>query len=980
MGSNPVLIPENRIISNFMVLFPLYCFIIAHSMNPNPLRFPALSALWSHNTYRMPDFPEYVERGSYFDYLKSLYDQSSEQVPRPDVELEILVFNLSDPNAHHANHECWNDLMRLLIAHNQDELQDYEDYFESPAYQKQSRNEQLKFTGTLLVHMRNFHRGNTDPRFQYVWRHWNGLFTEKKIQERTYFTNQNFSIVLEALRIKLELKHTNCDKLLGALLGAYLASTDTHHQNLYQLLQLAAQFEQQRPGHWLLINRRCLQKLKKTSRRIFYETEVDKVPMQLLCIEDCKTHYSGFWLRPTAILEQVNAFAEQTLDVIKRILSSNLSSESSDAEIVSRITREIVFHNAVNCVEYEGQVDTFINDPLKTRGLVRSNDLAYLSSLVAEDCRFDPRVDRYHGLVKFSLTRKAGHITNPAILKRLPIALVVSILNSGCTDVSPIERFFRRMDQLNETLDSHLQFSTTFLMEHVIPLVFLYENFGLRIFDRMTNLLQPTEQKLHRTLSRIRVLPQRYIRLLNTLLTWCNAQQSSRWFEILELMVNVELILLESNMQSIDPESIIDEYEQALTHCNQNLDPYLNAIIKIASKVYQVKLGVKNFSLATEKVTESLKLLPLLLVGRAKLNDEYREVFDRMIRVDFTDGGRFDLLISDEEQADTIGASIGRHNMDIVRVLYEYDINADTVRQYGHKTTFSTMERGNPDYCQLCVSIWNHIQALDQYLTVHPLKVFIQDVRKIVTVSEDVYESARLQHPCFEQAFEKALPELKKEQAPRITEHATHIVQDATRLFSGLKGSNRNFKMNLFSERTFTVKNWDKRDKRTLALGRYFDCCLDPAREWFEAMIQRRLDLAMPIHVVVDRNDKPVAGIWLFFAFRGNEIVLVANFVEAHPKIAEKSALCAKIVDELLTYTAQYAADLGASEFLLRPLSYGNIPDFKEKFPLVRATLKKVGGCYGKSDYYLEALEENFFYSYPLPQKLDDHHQLGIGL
>ena len=83
-----------------------------------------------------------------------------------------------------------------------------------------------------------------------------------------------------------------------------------------------------------------------------------------------------------------------------------------------------------------------------------------------------------------------------------------------------------------------------------------------------------------------------------------------------------------------------------------------------------------------------------------------------------------------------------------------------------------------------------------------------------------------------------------------------------------------------------------------------------------------------------------------------------------------------QLVQKLLDFTGSYAKAIGAHGFLLRPLEYGMIPDFKGKYQLNPMQIEKVGGFFSmpsdefekKASYYLNALDLDNFYIYQEPE------------
>ncbi len=132
--------------------------------------------------------------------------------------------------------------------------------------------------------------------------------------------------------------------------------------------------------------------------------------------------------------------------------------------------------------------------------------------------------------------------------------------------------------------------------------------------------------------------------------------------------------------------------------------------------------------------------------------------------------------------------------------------------------------------------------------------------------------------------------------------------------------------------KNFRVQQWDKNKISTFFLGNYLSCCLATNGSQFPAIVQRRMDNAMFMHVVIDENTgEPVCGNWLFFAKDSNDdnvVFVVANFFEIRSNYGSKTELRELLVSELIKFTGDFSQEINAKAFLMRPLTYGLIPDF----------------------------------------------------
>jgi len=201
-------------------------------------------------------------------------------------------------------------------------------------------------------------------------------------------------------------------------------------------------------------------------------------------------------------------------------------------------------------------------------------------------------------------------------------------------------------------------------------------------------------------------------------------------------------------------------------------------------------------------------------------------------------------------------------------------------------------------------------------------------------------------------------------------EFATHLL-DRIGLIKNMLSAQTMNQVKLLPKKSFCIKVLDKNAEDTFLLGKYVGCCLAPEGGQFPAMVQRRMDDAMFMHVVIDEStQKPIALAWLFFAQdRDNprKVYVVANFVEITAKYGNIASYRDEIIQNLIDYIGKYAKEIGAEGFLMNRLSYGLIPDFQQ-FEDKKIKVSNVGGFMelGESmiDYYLNSLFADTFHDY----------------
>jgi hypothetical protein len=203
------------------------------------------------------------------------------------------------------------------------------------------------------------------------------------------------------------------------------------------------------------------------------------------------------------------------------------------------------------------------------------------------------------------------------------------------------------------------------------------------------------------------------------------------------------------------------------------------------------------------------------------------------------------------------------------------------------------------------------------------------------------------------------------EQLKRIIEQGNHFTNYYNRLESDSSRVRNAQKVLSTKTRYFRVERWDKNKLLTFFLGDMLSCCLASDGAYFEAMVQRRMDIAMFMDVVIDeRTGLPVCGNWLFWGediYKPDDIYVVANFFEINAGIGSNQQLNKTLVDHLLYFTGDFSKNVGAKGLIIRPLTYGQIPDFQQFREEKEIKIKKIGGCLDESEVelLLESLDDS---------------------
>jgi len=437
----------------------------------------------------------------------------------------------------------------------------------------------------------------------------------------------------------------------------------------------------------------------------------------------------------------------------------------------------------------------------------------------------------------------------------------------------------------------------------------------------------------------------------------------------------------------------------------------------LVAKLYLEKLGLPLSKEVYKNLQTKLKIheLTLLVIGRSKMeNDTYKDVFDEMLKHDFMPNQSFDHMLHDENQESDLGRRLAIHNNQIRNELKNAGINVDLAFSYRNEKSFTPQVTAKKlALNMLTCAIWSDLENVQQSL--HSLmndgkysseEKLIKGILNSIDNCKKQILKGKLPGPLDENNtvflnriknnvkliidLNKPLEKLKQHlnqklgiSAGSFFEHSNHLADRLT-TFQGHSNTHLKFFTTSSSQATtYNIKHWDKSQCNTYLLGEYLSCCLSPTGGQFPAIVQRRMDDAMQMHVVEDNNThEPIAGNWLFWAKdkKTGEVYLVANFFEIRSSIGLNAPLRDEIIQQLVSFTAEYAEKAGAKKFLIRPLSYGLIPDFNKTLKKDNIEIEKVGGFFSMNEYegedktckqyYLSALDIKEFYVHPYEQSV----------
>ncbi|MFC3907915.1 hypothetical protein ACFORL_02315 [Legionella dresdenensis] len=382
-----------------------------------------------------------------------------------------------------------------------------------------------------------------------------------------------------------------------------------------------------------------------------------------------------------------------------------------------------------------------------------------------------------------------------------------------------------------------------------------------------------------------------------------------------------------------------------------------------------------------------IEMLPKLAYARKRLqHNEYAEFFDQMLLADLDKGTNLRQFVTNAASDSESIKQLNQHNQRIIRQLIESGVNVNLARNFPYILPFEVGGECSYKLDGQYLAIWNsfkllreHVNNFEQHYPNSLKKELSELSTAIVKFRNQLLKTARDEDD--EQAFLKCKSRLINNDIVALANKITAKIEriksavtpgDVLDALGGVFEQGYHFSeaykilqdlhidMRVKKEpantkpRSFHVESWDKNKMLTFFLGNLLSCCLATDGAYFNAMIQRRMDEAMFMHVVIDNHTGlPVCGNWLFFGEdrdKPGTVHVVANFFEINSGIAANELLRNALVDHLLFFTGEFAKKINAANFIMRPLTYGQIPDFKQFGSLQAIKIKKVGGSLGQSE------------------------------
>jgi hypothetical protein len=493
-------------------------------------------------------------------------------------------------------------------------------------------------------------------------------------------------------------------------------------------------------------------------------------------------------------------------------------------------------------------------------------------------------------------------------------------------------------------------------------------------------------------------LPEKYVSLLMRLsnidITRADYINLERLFYIIIGVASLEKELIENGK---DTRILFPELNVAISQ-NKTLHDILIASGNL-SKKYCMLLLDSAWDEEDESTFTHHELLTDIIAARTAIPrwSDTRAVFDDIIREVYLKGVPLSTYVL--SNTTSISSTIADHNKEIIKILQEYSINTDLAFNYAKTHTFTYTGNATLNLNQNLFAIWQDINNVEieakklqaTFLSINMVTTALNNLCKAI----DVFKVQITKGSNKETITDADLDVLKKiskesmlnllvgilktiasvrakadkcEQASLISvgfiEHTEHLKNRVT-TFQSYRNQNKVPKtLKLASQ--YEVKMYNKDAIETINLGKDLGCCLSPSGGKFHAMIERMVDMAMFMPVIIDLlTGLPVCGAWGFFAniyIDGKpSIVVVFNFIEMTAGKSHIKELRELMLYQLFSYTLQYMKEINVKYLFARQLTYGNIPPLPIK-TISGIHIEKVGGILDGFSDFLPALDKNVFH------------------
>lgn len=535
-----------------------------------------------------------------------------------------------------------------------------------------------------------------------------------------------------------------------------------------------------------------------------------------------------------------------------------------------------------------------------------------------------------------------------------------------------------------------------FMVENIRKLLYFYEFMGDDLFLFLKKKIKTSVLALQRYFNNLLIFPNSYLPLFKQIIAKYRddiLKNANSHFDTLLLQISQFQRIISQQDSPVQykffKQAIIEELLALLD--TSTTPEHLEKLIRLLNKntwlLYKKLLNIPSGCKTNFSIFEADPfLLSQLLIGRATMQENaLSDVFDKLIEADIRTDSSFNAFSSNTHQDNPLGKRLALHNRNIADELRKNGINPAMTFHYTRQKQFYTASDENSE--QIIDNLCSDLKTLANTLStstfndkstplIQNIKTAIEKINKQIEreKSTKCIASGRLNKPL--NTISKNLNLLVTTNI-QIPDRLIEVNFRFSELLEKLIKSQKKISVKI-PKKEFLVKQWDKNQIETFLLGDYFSCCLATDGTQFPGIVQRRMDAAMVMHVIYDTSvQKPICGNWLFLGYdkkNPKDFYVIVNFIEIRASYALNEALRDILVAELLAFTAQYAKDIGAKGVLMRPLTYGLIPDFEGQYAKKNICVNKAGGFFSPEEtgnhpvhYYLNALKINKFYVYSPP-------------
>lgn len=525
--------------------------------------------------------------------------------------------------------------------------------------------------------------------------------------------------------------------------------------------------------------------------------------------------------------------------------------------------------------------------------------------------------------------------------------------------------------------------SMDFLLKNFEKIINFYEVFGANSLVFMQSKLVSSPVPIERFFNAYQCIEKSKIAFFSALINGIHSKLSCNEIEKMSDLFG---------LVSLFATSIFDELH-AHIKCNHinKAQELMGFLYEYCLMVCLKKMDILESEIDWNTVRTKLPLsrLILLMKGIQSPMFEMNNLVKETLKADFCKGRSFNTLVHSlcEKKNTTYGLKLAGHNAAGWQILIKGGINAELAYNYKYKKTITngdTIVITGEEILQVIASLEKN-QLIDKYgnkLREMLDKFQLHLLRGLTgSMALPTHEMiARILQSSHLNLIEKIAIKLKNlnydiqkiqlnneglEAAQKLV-LAEKNIEDCLiklRLYEGKSIKN---------SKIFRVESYDKSTIETLFLGNDVSCCLAAGAEQFNEIFNRRFDDNCFMHVVRDSKGRPICINWLFFvsnAMNDKEIYVLANFFEIKSRYSRNAKLCNFLIESLSDFTKKFADEVGAKDFIIRPLTYGNIPDFKS-FDTVEMAINKVGGYFdiesestkSECSYFFESIHLDTFY------------------